>query len=171
MNAFESEISMSCKALDLHYQKIPVPSKLGNTNGKTYLVKLQKPPYDGFIVHQGRHIPLEMKSQAVYGSFPLSNIEDHQVAGLREMVELGCIPYLLINQRRVFRNGKNVSCNRAWSIDFRDWDTILKLLGGRKSLPVEFFENGCGGLLTEIPRIHASHLGKTELVWDIRILL
>lgn len=170
-NAFEGEIQRSCAALDIYYEKIPIASKLGTANGKSFLLKLRENPYDGFIVYQGKHIPLEMKSQAVFGSFPLSNIADHQVVGLRQMVELGCTPYLLINQRQLLKNGKKVSHNRMWAIDFRDWDTILNLLGDRKSIPVEFFEKGCGGLLTEVPRIHFLNSGSTGLVWDLRTLL
>ena len=171
MNAFEAEIQRSCIALDLYYRKLPVPSKIGTANGKTYLIKLDKTPFDGFIVYGGRFVPLEMKSQVLFGSFPLSNIEEHQIIGLKKMIDLGCVPYLLINQRRVEKEGKKVSRNRAWAIDFRDWDALIPQLKGRKSIPAEFFENGCNGLLTEIPRIHAFHLGKTELVWDIRILV
>lgn len=167
-NVFESEISKSALMLGVYYEKMPIPTKLIFRGGKAALIKLKENPYDGFIVHDGRHIPLEMKSQAVYGSFPLSNIADHQIRGLRKMTELGCTTYLLINQRSVADGDRKISYNRAWALDFANWDSLLKQLCSRKSIPVELFESG--DLLIEIPRIRVSFLGGKELSWDIRIL-
>lgn len=149
---------------------MPIPSKLGFRGGKSVLIKLKDNPYDGFIVSDGKHIPLELKSQEVFGSFPLSNIRDHQLTGLQEMVDLGCLTYILINQRRIVKEGKTVSNNRAWALDFRSWDSLLKELGGRKSIPAKMFEDG--RWFTEVPRTHVlSNDDKKVLVWDLRVIL
>jgi penicillin-binding protein-related factor A (putative recombinase) len=168
LNAFENEVHKSAVVLGVHYEKMPIPMKLGYRNGSPVLIKLKDNPYDGFIVHEGRHIPVEMKSQAVYGSFPLSNIETHQLDGLNKLVDIGCVAYLLFNQRAIERDGKKVSQNRAWALDFRKWNDLLKALGTRKSIPTELFESG--DLLIEMPRIHSMLMNSSTLVWDIRML-
>lgn len=132
------------------------------------LIKLKDNPYDGFIVHQGKHIPIEMKSQKTFGSFPLSNIEDHQIEGLQKLVDIGCRAYLLINQRSIVMLGKAVTQNRAWALDFSRWSDLLSVLGSRKSIPVELFSQG--DLLIEIPRIKHKVGDSATLVWDLRIL-
>jgi penicillin-binding protein-related factor A (putative recombinase) len=169
MNPFETEVRKSAVALGLHYEKMPVPAKLGFRNTAPVLVKLRDNPYDGFLVHKGQHLPLEMKSQVQYGTFPLSNIQPHQIVGLRKMVELGCMTYLLINMRRSLKDGVEVSNNRAWAFNFSQWEKLLSVLGKRKSIPVELLEDRT--LFFEIPRTHVLTFDGKQLVWDLRLLL
>ena len=160
---FEGEIRKSAEVLNIYYQKISVSQK-----GK---IKLKTSPFDGFLVHEGRFIPLEMKSQVVYKSFPLSNIKEHQIEGLEKAVGLGCRAFILFNQRSIVEKGKRRVSNRCWAIDFSRWNELIEKLGARKSIPTSMFESG--DLLFEVPRIHTfnSSSNKQELVWDLTVLL
>lgn len=132
-------------------------------------VKLKSAPYDSFILSKGRFIAVELKSQKIFGSFPLSNIQLHQIDGLQEVVDLECASYFLFNQRRLEKDGKSKSKNRAWYVDFSKWKDLLSEIGDRKSIPAAMFDNS--KYLVEIPRTHVlTKVGK-ELVWDIRVLV
>lgn len=106
MNAFEAEIKKSADVMGLHYRKIPVPTKLAFKGDQPRLIKLKKPDYDGYYVHNGGHVAVELKSSNLFESFPLSRIEPHQRDGLQEIVDRGCSAYLLINMRWEMRDGK-----------------------------------------------------------------
>jgi penicillin-binding protein-related factor A (putative recombinase) len=172
-NAFESECAVSAKALGLHYQKVAVPTVV--RRGRAIPVKDNN--YDSFIIKPGGiHVALELKSQAVHGSFPLKNIQDHQLTGLQDAVNLGCPAYLLINMRRAELNGKLRPKNEAWALEFQSWMDLLNALPywrgkPRHSIPVDLFQDP--KLFRPIPRVHMTvpQKPKPQLCWDLRVLL
>jgi hypothetical protein len=186
-NSFEAELQQSAAALGLTYLKIPIAHKLCRQGPKTFLLPLQENPYDGFLIGAGGiHVALELKSQAEFGSFPLSRVADHQVHGLQTAIAAGARAYLLINMRREMvkrarpkagagareAGGELVSRpnNRAWAVDFRWWEELRALLRDRKSLPAEAFVTGAGFPgLTTLPRVPGPE-GTDGLVWDLRVL-
>ena len=169
MNYFEAEVAASAQALDLFYVKIAVPQKGG--------LKLKTSPFDAVIFAQGRAIVFEMKSQALHGSFPLGNIEEHQLEGLARAAREGLPAYLLFNMRRKpVRKGRPKSKNQAWALPFEnyiDLITSLPLWRGkpRRSIPLEFFDDA--RYFIELPRIRVedSYKGKMVPTWDLRRLL
>jgi hypothetical protein len=168
-NSFEAEVSEAAAHLDLCYQKLAIPMR--QVNG--FMVKLKTNPYDSFLVHQGRHVALELKSLEEHGSFPLANLEDHQREGLTRVLQAGGRGYVLVNMRRL----KGKSDNQAWFLDWSYWDEQEALLKGkgpkgadRKSVPYPFFQTGL--LWQPLPRRRVKNgLGETALVWDLRVLL
>ena len=129
---FEAEIQRSAAALELHYQKLAVPMRL---NQQKRLVKLKDNPYDSFFVHRGIHVALELKSIQGTASFPLSNIEDHQVEGLKRNLQAGGVSWLLICC--------GVGKERAtYALNFLLWEDMLASLPphngeARKSIPIK----------------------------------
>ena len=169
-NAFESEIKKSADLLELHYRKIPVPTKLSVRDERTHLVKLRKPGYDGYFVYGGRHIAVELKSSTLFGSFPLCRIPPHQRDGLREINERGCPAWLLINMRWEMREKKKRVNNRAWAFLWNNWEYLLETLGSSKSVPAQMLLNE--RWFMPIPRIHVpDQAGKNVLCWDVRSFL
>ena len=171
-NKFEAEVAYSAKVLGIHYDKKAIPTKF--VRGRFILLKENN--YDSFIVHKGRHIALELKSQEIHGTFPLGNIQDHQYTGLQEMITLGCPAYFLINMRRKDVGKTKTACNKAWGIHFADWMDLLLALPEwrgkpRHSIPRDFFDDK--RFFFEIPRIHALDKAKAKnvLVWDLRVLI
>jgi penicillin-binding protein-related factor A (putative recombinase) len=160
LNAFEAEVSKSAKLLGLLYQKLAVPQSAS--------IKLLSPPYDSFVLRRGIYTALELKSLKKHGSFPLSNIHDHQVEGLTRVIEEGGRAFLLINSRNVKQNGKLKSCNRAWALDFEKWGALIRELGNlqRVSIPTCLIEDPQWFLV--LPRIRVE--GQNEKlvpVWDL----
>jgi len=174
-NAFETECQLSAKALGIHYSKVAVATVV--RRGRTIPVKDNN--YDSYIVLPGGlHVALELKSLTVHDSFPLGNIEEHQLTGLNEMITLGCPAYLLFNMRNERRKGRLVSRNMAWALEFANYPQLLLDLPPwrgkpRRSIPREMFEDR--RFFQEIPRIHVDHVVKGQpkrtLCWDLRILL
>lgn len=163
-NIFESEIQRSANLLGLYYLKLSPPRGAGYFNTS---------PYDSLIIDNGRAIALELKSQKMWGSFPISNIAEHQLDGLQKMLDIGCAAYLLFNFRRKQSGAKTVNCNRAFGIHFSDWASMvcdLPTHNGkpRQSIPADMF------LLPpffEIGRVHTLKEEKKQLAWNLSCLL
>jgi penicillin-binding protein-related factor A (putative recombinase) len=171
-NAFESEIKKSADAMGLHYRKVPVPTKLSLGGGQPRLIKLKKPDYDGYYVHNGKHVAVELKSSTLCESFPISRIEQHQRDGLKAILDRGCPAYLLINMRWEMRDGKKKLNNRAWALPWAEWPWLLSALGGSKSIPTRMFHDP--RWFIPIPHIHFSDPAQGSrniLCWDARSFL
>lgn len=175
-NAFETECKLSAQALGLHYQKVSVATV--QRRGRTIPVKDNN--YDSYIVKPGGlHVALELKSLTVHDSFPLGNIEEHQLTGLQEMLSLGCPAYLLFNMRSELRGKKLVSKNQAWALEFGDYTNLLLALPPwrgkpRRSIPREMFDDT--HFFQPLPRLHVDWVDKKkrprrDLCWDLRTLL
>jgi penicillin-binding protein-related factor A (putative recombinase) len=166
-NYFEAEIAESAKLLKIRYEKLAVPCKLGFATGRPYLIKLQKEPYDAFLIRDGLHHALEMKSSQLFGSFPLERLEDHQVEGLQGAMADGCPAYLLVNFRKVRDGRKTRELSQSFALPFERWDALNEACGaeGRLSVPKEWFLDPAWFI--PIPRIHVG----TELAWDLRVIL
>jgi penicillin-binding protein-related factor A (putative recombinase) len=165
-NSFENEMSESAQHLGICYQKLAIPMRLCHMTKR--LIKLKTNPYDAFAIHEGRHYALELKSLDEHGSFPLVNIEPHQIEGLQSAAISGAKAFLLVNMRR--QKGK--TANRAWSLPIEYWDELLALLetAKRKSIPYRYFTEEL--LFTELPRRRVENaFGAEELVWDLRVPL
>lgn len=186
-NTFEQEISASARAQGLVYQKLAV----GYSPHRRFL---EDNPYDSYAVWQGLHIPLELKSMEVHGSFPLQNITTGQIDGLTRMVQEGCRAFLLINMRRRVetlqvnrrvldpvtqkrvikrvREKKNRPDIQAWALDWRRWDFLLQTLqeqGDRKSIPYALFQDPL--FFTPVTRVTFDTGDKSIPGWDLRAFL
>jgi penicillin-binding protein-related factor A (putative recombinase) len=172
--AFEAEISLSARVTGLYYQKLVIPIKV-NPNGRT--TKLKENPYDGFLVHRGVHIALELKSTALHEDFPLSNIEAHQLEGLERAQAYGAEAWILINMRQSpGKAGKLRSDNQAWAISFPQYQALctqLPLWRGkpRKSIPREWFDDPTWFIPLDRKRCFDIQSSKQVPVWDLTILL
>lgn len=168
-NPFEAEIRQSAQALGLHYVKIPIAHKLVRTGAKTFMMPLQENPYDSFLVAEGIHHALELKSSKEWESFPFSRIEPHQRDGLQQVEDAGGCGWVLINFRQRTSAGKRKLDNQAWAFRWRDW-LLLEYQEttqlGRKSLPQGYFTRGA--YARPLPRIPVEGLkGK---FWDLTVL-
>lgn len=171
-NAFEAELKKSADVLDLHYRKVSVPTKLTLHGGQPRLIKLKAPGYDGYFVHRGRHVAVELKSSALFESFPLSRIETHQRDGLQEILDRGGRAYLLINMRWEMREGQKKLNNRAWALPWTEWPWLLEELSSSKSIPAAMFPNP--RWFIPIPHTRfpdPAKEGKNVLCWDARAFL
>ena len=170
-NVFEAEVSAAAKHLGLHYQKLLVGTMRGDSRFTL------KAPYDSFLVYEGRHVAMELKSMELHGSLPLGNIATHQIEGLLEASRHGCPAWLLVNMRRKKAGAKTTSENAAWYLPIDDWEALIASLppgpGGqpRKSVPYPTFT--AARLFRPLPRTHVASVadGKRTLVWDLRVLL
>jgi hypothetical protein len=172
MNAFEREIQKSAAVMGLHYQKVAVPSRMCFRGGTPRLMPLKSNGYDGYYVHNGRHIAVELKSSMLFESFPLSRIEQHQRDGLQAILDRGCPAFLLINMRWEMRDGKKKLNNRAWAFDWSKWGGLLDALGTSKSIPAEVFHSR--GWFVPIPHTHfpdPASDSRNILCWDARSFL
>ena len=176
-NAFETEVQQAAVHLGLGHWKLNV----GPGAGKMVRRFTRTAPYDCFLLSEGRHIALELKSQEAHGSFAWPRVKEHQVLGLREAARHGCPSYLLVNMRRrkkgTGKEARLVSDNQSWLLRIQDWDALLASLppgpGGRerKSVPLDLVQHGA--FFHELPRIpvRSEHNGERVLVWDLRVLL
>lgn len=158
--AFETELSLSAKALGLLYTKIPSVGRIGAFMGET--------PYDAFLIDGGTHVAIEAKSQTTWGTFPLSKRLLRQVDAMIAVVREGGRAHLLLNFRR--EPGGKLH-NRAFAFNMGRWDELLYRLGTRKSIPTtEILDTT---LFTPLYRGQvASHLdGSPTLVWDLSPLV
>lgn len=85
--------------------------------------------YNG--VYKGRYLDFEAKNTKSKTSFPLSNIEKHQIIHLKRVLEHGGIAFFII-QFQVL--GEVYLLDASFVIDF--WEN-----GDRKSIPYEVFKN------------------------------
>ncbi len=177
-NRFEAEIAESAKVQGLYYQRLPLP-QAGS-------IKLTTNPYDSFLVHQGKFIPLELKSQEEHGRFDLSRVRTHQVEGLKKAIEHGCKAYLLVNMRgRSISFGSDAGALRkkkwqsdlvAWAFDFSRWVELREWLDSRygpnrKSVPLADFSGEGSHFFQEIPRVSLKVNGRSKRIWDVSTIL
>lgn len=96
-----------------------------------YFEKQSTTDYNG--VYKGKYIDFEAKNTKSKTSFPLNNIEKHQITHLKRVIEQGGIAFFIIQ----FQTRNEVYLlDASFVIDF--WEH-----GERKSIPYEtFVENG-----------------------------
>lgn len=172
-NVFETEVQQGARHLGLGHWKLNV----GPGAGRMIRRFTHTAPYDCFLLHAGRHVALELKSQELHGSFSWDRVKEHQLAGLREAARHGCPAYLLVNMRRKKAGAKTVTDNQAWALSIADWEPLLQSLppgpGGkpRKSVPRSVFDES--QLFRPLPRTHVVSAadGKKTLAWDLTVLL
>lgn len=96
----------------------------------------KKSTVDFIGISQGRSIAFDTKNTNNKTSFPLSNVEEHQVAYLLNHLDQGGISFFIISfgiLGKVFYVPIN---------DFNEWWVSAKD-GGRKSIPYEWFNVHC----------------------------
>lgn len=121
---------------DIHKAEPPVKvaQKVGN---KITLGWYQKQGFvDYFGVSNGRAIAFEAKTTNVRTSFPLGNIEAHQVEVLERWHHHGAITFLLIDFE------KHDEVYLLWYTQLEEWWQAAAE-GGRKSIPYEWFHINC----------------------------
>ncbi len=93
-----------------------------------YFEKQSTTDYNG--VYKGRYLDFEAKNTKSKTSFPLSNIEQHQIIHLKRVIEQGGIAFFIIQ----FQSLKEIYLlDASFVIDF--WEN-----GDRKSIPYEVFK-------------------------------
>ena len=93
-----------------------------------YFEKQSTTDYNG--VYKGRYIDFEAKNTKSKTSFPLSNIEKHQIIHLRRVIEQGGIAFFIIQFQLL---NEIYLLDASFVIDF--WEN-----GDRKSIPYEVFK-------------------------------
>lgn len=100
-----------------------------------YFEKQSTTDYNG--VYKGKYLDFEAKNTQSKTSFPLSNIEKHQITHLKRVIEHGGIAFFIIQ----FQQKNEVYLlDASFVINF--WEN-----GGRKSIPYEVFKQD--GILIE----------------------
>ena len=100
-----------------------------------YFEKQSTTDYNG--VYKGKYLDFEAKNTKSKTSFPLSNIEKHQIIHLKRVIEQGGIAFFIIQ----FQTKNEVYLlDASFVIDF--WEN-----GDRKSIPYEVFKSD--GILIE----------------------
>lgn len=100
-----------------------------------YFEKQSTTDYNG--VYKGKYLDFEAKNTKSKTSFPLSNIEEHQIIHLKRVLEQGGIAFFIIQ----FQSFNEVYLlDASFVIDF--WEH-----GERKSIPYEVFKSD--GILIE----------------------
>ena len=100
-----------------------------------YFEKQSTTDYNG--VYKGKYLDFEAKNTKSKTSFPLSNIEKHQIVHLKRVIEQGGIAFFIIQ----FQTKNEVYLlDASFVINF--WEN-----GGRKSIPYEVFKQD--GILIE----------------------
>ena len=93
-----------------------------------YFEKQSTTDYNG--VYKGRYLDFEAKNTKNRTSFPLNNIEKHQITHLKRVIEHGGIAFFIIQ----FQDLQKVFLlDASFVIDF--WEN-----GDRKSIPYQVFE-------------------------------
>lgn len=157
---FESEIARSAKLLGLDYTKLCVPQR-----GQ---VKVAGTGYDAFLVHRGRHVPLELKSLKAATRFPLGSVGCDQQRALDNKLASGCRAFLLVNFRQDHPDpGYRRPGNRAYLFDWSQWERLVAACRGcgRKSVPRSWFDMK-DGFFAPLPRLKADG----GPVWDLKLL-
>lgn len=93
-----------------------------------YFEKQSTTDYNG--VYKGRYLDFEAKNTKSKTSFPLSNIEKHQIIHLKRVLEHGGIAFFIIQFQLL---GEVYLLDASFVIDF--WEN-----GDRKSIPYEVFK-------------------------------
>ena len=93
-----------------------------------YFEKQSTTDYNG--VYRGRYLDFEAKNTKSKTSFPLSNIEKHQIIHLKRVIEQGGIAFFIIQFQTL---NEIYLLDASFVIDF--WEN-----GGRKSIPYEVFK-------------------------------
>ena len=109
-----------------------------------YFEKQSTTDYNG--VYKGRYLDFEAKNTKSKTSFPLSNIEKHQITHLKRVIEQGGIAFFIIQFQSL---NEIYLLDASFVIDF--WEN-----GDRKSIPYEVFKKE--GLLLQQgynPRIYS----------------
>ena len=119
-------------------QKAEPPVKVQNKVGnKITLGWYQKHGFvDYFGVSNGRAIAFEAKTTNIRTSFPLGNIEPHQVEVLKRWHDHGAAAFLLIDFQ------KHDEVYLLWYKQLEEWWESAKN-GGRKSIPYTWFHLNC----------------------------
>ena len=100
-----------------------------------YFEKQSTTDYNG--VYKGRYIDFEAKNTKSKTSFPLSNIEPHQITHLKKVIEQGGIAFFIIQFQLL---NEVYLLDASFVIDFYEH-------GERKSIPYEVFKKD--GILIE----------------------
>ena len=93
-----------------------------------YFEKQSTTDYNG--VYKGRYLDFEAKNTKSKTSFPLSNIEKHQIIHLKRVIEQGGIAFFIIQFQSL---NETYLLDASFVIDF--WEN-----GDRKSIPYEVFK-------------------------------
>ena len=93
-----------------------------------YFEKQSTTDYNG--VYKGKYLDFEAKNTKSKTSFPLSNIEKHQIIHLRRVIEQGGIAFFIIQFQTL---NEVYLLDASFVIDF--WEN-----GERKSIPYEVFK-------------------------------
>ena len=93
-----------------------------------YFEKQSTTDYNG--VYKGRYLDFEAKNTKSKTSFPLSNIEKHQITHLKRVIEQGGIAFFIIQFQTL---NEIFLIDASFVIDF--WEN-----GDRKSIPYEVFK-------------------------------
>ena len=93
-----------------------------------YFEKQSTTDYNG--VYKGKYLDFEAKNTKSKTSFPLSNIEEHQIVHLKRVIEQGGIAFFIIQFQLL---NEVYLLDASFVIDF--WEN-----GERKSIPYEIFK-------------------------------
>lgn len=137
---FEEDINLSNDFYSEHgvalITKRPTPINVVHvdyTNGPhitdAYFEKQSTTDYNG--IYRGMYIDFEAKSTHCTSSFPLSNISDHQLHHLEQVVKYGGIAFFIIN----FEKQDETYILSAEQL------LVFKRQNKRKSIPYEYFQN------------------------------
>ena len=138
--AFEDDINISNKFYYEHgvalITKRPTPInvvKVDYTNGAkivdAYFEKQSTTDYNG--IYKGKYIDFEAKSTKSVTSFPLSNISNHQIEHLKQVLKHGGIGFFIIHFQRK---------DETYILSAEQLIMFTKM-NNRKSIPYEFFKN------------------------------
>lgn len=112
-------------------QKIPTPVKVVKSyqGGKISGHWEKKSTVDNVGCFKGKYICFDAK-ESEKASFPLSNIEQHQINHMKSIVENGGIAFLVIYMRKY---------NKYYKLDFKQLELFMQQ-EERKSIPLNYLE-------------------------------
>ncbi|HLS35742.1 MAG TPA: Holliday junction resolvase RecU [Bacillota bacterium] len=115
------------QVVNVHY-----PKRSAAVITEAYYQQASTTDYNG--VYRGKYIDFEAKETKNKTSFPLGNVQEHQIEHMRSVVQHDGIAFFII--RFSFHN-------ETFFLQAKDlltyWDNML--LGGRKSIPYKTFQN------------------------------
>lgn len=120
------------KPVPLQIVKVEYPSRSAAVVREAYFRTPSTTDYNG--VYKGYYIDFDAKETKNKTSFPLSNVHEHQITHMRACTAQGGICFLLV---------RFSTLERYFVLPFKVIDSTWKAMetGGRKSIPLDVFEN------------------------------
>lgn len=116
------------KPTPIQVVKVDYPRRSAAVITEAYYQQASTTDYNG--IYQGRYIDFEAKETNNKTSFPLANVQSHQIEHMKSVVEHGGICFFIIR----FSQHDETYLFKAKDL-FKYWNEMLK--GGRKSIPYQ----------------------------------